>query len=60
LRPERIAALRAHGRALRQESVEFNRHVRRFPAAPDDLEHGTDETLARIDEGSVAGDGLFS
>jgi aryl-alcohol dehydrogenase-like predicted oxidoreductase len=60
LRSERIAELRAHGQALRQESVEFNRHVRRFPAAPEDLEQGIDEALARIDEGSVAGDGLFS
>jgi HEAT repeat protein/diketogulonate reductase-like aldo/keto reductase len=57
---ERLAELRAHGQAIRAESLDFARHVRRFPALPDhlerDLERDLDETLASVDESHVAAD----
>lgn len=40
----RLAELRAHGRHVREESLDFARHVRRFPATPDVL---ADELLER-------------
>ena len=57
----RLAELRALGRAVRAESLDFARHVRRFPALPDELERGLDEALARADDDEgVAGEILFS
>jgi hypothetical protein len=31
----RLAAARAHGRVVRAESLDFGRHIRRFPSVPD-------------------------
>jgi aryl-alcohol dehydrogenase-like predicted oxidoreductase len=36
LAPARLEELRAHGRAVRAESLDFARHIRRFPAALDE------------------------
>jgi aryl-alcohol dehydrogenase-like predicted oxidoreductase len=55
LSPTRIAELRAHGRAARGESLEFARHIRRFPTM---LGH-PDDALAAIDEDAVARDVTF-
>jgi hypothetical protein len=43
----RVAELRAHGRAVRAESLDFARHIRRFPAMPD-------LALAELEEDDVA------
>lgn len=41
----RLAELRAHGQRIREESLDFARHIRRFPAQPEAI----DEVLAHID-----------
>ncbi|MFO0734855.1 MAG: aldo/keto reductase [Labilithrix sp.] len=47
LDPSRVAELRAHGQRVREESLDFARHIRRFPTQPEaidemlrDEEHG--------------------
>ena len=41
----RLAELRAHGRTIREASLDFARHIRRFPAQPDAM----DEALTQIE-----------
>jgi hypothetical protein len=57
---ERLAELRAHGEAIRAESLDFARHVRRFPALPENLDEALaqalDEALASADDEHVAPD----
>jgi predicted aldo/keto reductase-like oxidoreductase len=57
----RLVELRAHGRAVRTESLDFARHVRRFPALPEDLDRSLDVALAGADDDEgVAGEIAFS
>jgi HEAT repeat protein/diketogulonate reductase-like aldo/keto reductase len=56
----RMAELRLHGRAVREESLEFGRHLRRFPARPETDLDRLDQALADLDEEVVAGEVPFS
>jgi HEAT repeat protein len=38
----RLEELRIHGRRVREESLDFGRHIRRFPALPDDIDDDLD------------------
>jgi hypothetical protein len=43
----RVERLRAHGRVVREESLDFGRHIRRFPAMPEALAGDAIEVLDR-------------